>query len=300
MNRPAILFFVLSPVFLCPVPAICEPGGAPATEQKTGGSFHFDYHTVVDAIAILGTIVAVAGYVDLRNAMKEQKPLIDIVKRNIKKDVTEETLKGLTDELKAMQEQTTKIIPQLARRAALEEQAEGLKTIIGRTYAELTTVEEELGPGGSTGLHPELERAIADRILPSYRKHQRSERDRERITILAAAVVVSGTLLPDPLSIFVQVPLGIWLVTIVLRLSSRSAMDEDQRRRVQIAFRIVFGIVISAWLGFAATLLFAGGVTTLGHIIAWALVALASMLLLSTRWIDGKVKYMIQKTAFDN
>jgi hypothetical protein len=229
--------------------------------------------------------------------MKEQKPLIDIVKRNMKKDVTEETLQELTNELKAMQEQTTKVIPQLARRAALEEQAEGLKTIIGRTYTELTTVEGELGSGGSMGLHPELEKAIADRILPSYLRHQRSERDRERITILAAAVVVGGTLLSPPLSICVQVPLGIWLVSIVLRLSSRAAIDEVQRRRVQIAFRVVYGVAIAAGLGFAATLFSVGSVTTLGRILAWVLVVFAGILLLSTRWIDRKVKSMIQRAA---
>src|SRR5215469_10382129 len=105
-----------------------ESKTAPQGKEKEPSGFRFTFDNVAGALGILFGLITLIAYLDQKRSARQQADVMAYVKRNMTKEVTEETIAALSTQLKLMQKQTKEELPKLARIAVLNEQADRIKT----------------------------------------------------------------------------------------------------------------------------------------------------------------------------
>src|SRR4051794_32863338 len=145
-------------------------------------------------------IISIIAYIDQRRSAKGQADIIEFVKRNVDKDISDETIKQLQAQREAMERQVNEHVPALARAAVLKEQAEAHASAVSQHYLEWTRIQRELQESPSGGnLDPAVEKIIIDRLVPKYERQVALDKARNRVTVLSVALALTGSIIPNPL-----------------------------------------------------------------------------------------------------
>src|SRR5262245_12128298 len=119
------------------------------------------------ALGVVFGLIGFIAYWEQRRASRQQETLVEFARRHVNREISEETLKKLTEQRLALEYQITQRIPQLARLAVLREQAERHAKAAAEHFVEWQQITSELGEQTAVpGLDPALERTLVDRLVP--------------------------------------------------------------------------------------------------------------------------------------
>lgn len=220
-----------------------ESPPTPKPAEKEEG-FKFNFHDIIGDLGIVLGLVGALAWIDARNTARKQESVFGYIRKNMAKEVTEETLAKLQEQMRQMERQTKEELPKLARRAVLEEQSLRLKDLLAETYMQWKRIEDELGFAPAGALAPEIEKAITDRMKPAYLAKMKMEAAQQRLAIGGAAIALCSFVLPRPLDDIAGVFLALWLVPTVLEMVSAGEMTERKRKNIQWAFRGIYALLI--------------------------------------------------------
>jgi len=178
-------------------------------------------------------IVTLIAYLDQRRSGQRTTILAKWAELNLDKSISEEQIRNLLVQKALMEEEITRTIPALARTAVLEEQAKLHEKALCEHFAAWRVITLELESKKlQSGLDPQLQEAIVDRIFPMHMRHERRDRFRTRVTVLTVGLAASATVLPHPIN-------SVCAIAMVLPLSYAGArlyaLNEDPAR----AFRVL-------------------------------------------------------------
>jgi hypothetical protein len=276
----------------CQQPSPTTQGDKNAPKAKEEDGLHLTFHNIAEGLGIIFGLVGLIAFLDQKRSAREQADVMSYVKRNMTKEVTEETIAALSGQLRQMEKQTKEELPKLARIAVLNEQEDRLKTALSEMYLQWKAIQVEIANVKTVTLDAEIESAIADRMLPAYIRKQKAEGGRERLAILGAGMAVTGILLPFPASRFVEAGLGAAMVLTILQLMSSSAITTRQQRNVRMFLWLVLAIAaISAggfsylFLRYASFSAFSSVERTFGLILAGVAIALVAGAYFIDAWV---------------
>jgi hypothetical protein len=212
-------------------------------------------------------VVGVIAYLEQRRTAKGQETIIEFVKRNVAKDISEEAIKALERQRSTMQTQVTENIPALARAAVLKEQAVVHAAALSRHFLEWKRIQDELGTSPTGGqLDPVIEATIVDRLVPRYEQEAALGAARNRITAFSVALALAGNLFPWPMNVIVIGFFSIPLVTSLVEFFRLSSEPDRWNATRRIILWSIYSVLLVVALGFAVFLLAIGDLTDFGNI----------------------------------
>lgn len=180
------------------------------------------------AFGVLGLAVGFVSYVSQRRSTVQTAALAKWAQLSADKTLSESDIKNLSLQKTAMQEEVSRKIPAIAREAVLREQLTLHEQAIAEHAHNLELIRRELNSETAlSSLDPAVRQAIFDRILPRYERHERRDRIRTRITVLAVALAVGATMIPAPGNTIFVFFVGLLLIYTSARLY---ALNEEPTR----------------------------------------------------------------------
>jgi hypothetical protein len=221
------------------------------------------------AAGVLFGIISTIAYLDQRRSSKNQSVLLEVAKRHVSKEISEETIKQLDDQKKSLELEVSQRIPYLARQAVLKEQAQLHAKAAAQHFTAWRQITGELeSTVNIEGMDPLFVSVIVDKLLPKYERDQEIELLRNRITGLSVVLALISTLFPYPLNVVVSIAVAAPLLMSLIRFMK---LQQDPRVEGAYTWGIAIGIYFSFFIiaGGTSTLLFmiGDGITEEGKIL---------------------------------
>jgi hypothetical protein len=260
-------------------------------------AYRFTWQDWVTIVSLVFGVVSLIAYLDQRRSAREMTILAKWAGLNLDKSMSEAQVRELLTQKAVMEEQITRKVPALARRAVLQEQSKLHEQAIAEHFATWQTIANELESKASLSvLEPQLQQALLDRIVPRYMRRERRDRLRTRVTVLSVVLAVFAASLPSPLgSIFG----GIMALPLLYAAARLYALNEDAayayrylRPWVHLGYMVIVLTIEAAGL----VLRFYPGSASSGESLSRALIIvgvfLAVLYVIARKWIDRLLKHI--------
>jgi hypothetical protein len=208
---------------------------------------------VIGIIGVIGTIYTIVSYINSKKDKHKYQYLLDLAEKNIRKDVTEETikekedtikqregdLKSISDKIDELKKKIKEEIPNQARIAVLKDKLNTQTELLIETYNIIIKIKKELKDFSINDFPEEISKAIEKEISPEYLLKEKKSRLKNYITIITTAVAILTTLLPHPFNRYIAIPLFLVLIPILFSFFSLHLPSDAMSRKI-MTLRIIF------------------------------------------------------------
>ena len=224
-----------------------------------------DYATIA---SILFGVVTLFAYIDQRRSSKGYEAILDIAKRNLDYEISQDKIKESREAIQKLDEhrnELTKLvkreIPSLARAAALREQAKVLSDSTAKNYSQWKKVTNELKeiPSEAT-----IDQSVLDEVssilVPEYERRTSKDTLRDQITIFSIGVVLLNNFLSNIFQIF-RMPteiieignifLAIFLASIGIRFFKLSFDGREVQKLRHQLYLFAYGSILAMGIIFS-------------------------------------------------
>jgi len=125
--------------------------------------------------------------IDKKKYENANKEILEQAQRNWEGKFTQEQIDSMKQELKHLEESINRDIPQKARRIFLEDQLSALADDLARNYLRYNDLTTQLG-NKEEKLPDQVQRAIENKIMPSYLEKQRQQKT--TLTVIGSAIAI--------------------------------------------------------------------------------------------------------------
>jgi len=251
---------------------------------------NLELRDIVSAMILLSFISLPFILLKMRRGMRSPDELMELIWKYVDKETSEEGIQELVNKTRSMEQRVANEIPKLAQTTVLRAQAERYKLSIAEDYRRLGDVTTELGACAATsGLDPEVESAILDRLKPEYEKNLFRQSLRDRIAIMSILLIVAGMLLPAPSDRFAQYVVALILIVDVIRFASSSVNNDQERKYMKVLVNTLFIAVIFILGFFGVLFVYVKGneATVAERLVGIALLLFVGPAMLWGRWISA-------------
>lgn len=213
-------------------------------------------------VGVLGTALTALGTwltIKAKRSERTYEYLFRIADQNIDRELTEEEIahrhKQLditSSQLEALRKYIEKEIPVEAKRVVLQDRLRANMDVLQGTLESTMEIRRSLDSlGGSSGLYPDLIRAVQNEITPDFVAETKRADLKTYLTVAAVVTAISAIIVPEPFSLVITTVFAVISGAILLQLSKHYVPNRLSNDDVPMLYALATGFASGAFVSLA-------------------------------------------------